>query len=100
MKVIEQALRPTRIAILVAAAGMLPLAGQAQGTSMSEMQSRYQADIQRCATLTDPESQRTCRREAGAGSRAGLWRPTGRSRRLRPARSGIGRLRHHARPLG
>lgn len=37
---------------------MRPLAGQAQGTSMSEMQSRYQADIQRCATLTDPESQR------------------------------------------
>lgn len=45
---------------------MRPLAGQAQGTSMSEMQSRYQADIQRCATLTDPESQHTCRREAGA----------------------------------
>lgn len=66
MKIIEQALRPTRMALVVAAAGLLPLAGHAQGVSMSEMQSRYEADIARCATLTDPESQRTCRREAGA----------------------------------
>lgn len=66
MKVIEQALRPTRMALVVAAAGLLPLASHAQGASMSEMQARYEADVQRCATLTDPESQRTCRREAGA----------------------------------
>jgi len=45
---------------------MLPLAAQAQAPSMSEMQSRYEADLQRCATLSDPEAQRTCRREAGA----------------------------------
>lgn len=66
MKIVEQVVRPTRMALIVAAAGLLPLASHAQGASMSEMQARYEADIQRCATLTDPESQRTCRQEAGA----------------------------------
>ena len=66
MKLIQQALRPTRMALIVAAAGLLPFAAQAQGTSMADMQARYQADMQRCATLADAESQRTCRQEAGA----------------------------------
>lgn len=66
MKIVEQVLRPTRMALIVAATGLLPLTGHAQGVSMSEMQARYEADIQRCATLTDPESKRTCRQEAGA----------------------------------
>lgn len=66
MKAFTRTLRPTRMALIIAAAGLLPLAAQAQGPSMSEMQARYQADLQRCATMTDPESQRTCRREAGA----------------------------------
>jgi len=54
------------MALVVAAAGLLPFAAHAQGASMSEMQARYQEDLQRCETLTDPESKRTCRREAGA----------------------------------
>src|SRR5690606_30455948 len=32
----------------------------------TDLQARYKEDIQRCETLTDPERQRTCRREAGA----------------------------------
>ena len=66
MKALERTLRPTRMALIVAAASLLPLASHAQGTSMSEMQARYKEDIQRCETLTDPESKQTCRREAGA----------------------------------
>lgn len=66
MKAITGTLRPVRLALVVAAAGMFPLAAQAQAPSMSEMQSRYEADLQRCATLADSEAQRTCRREAGA----------------------------------
>lgn len=67
MKVNVQGLRLTRMALLVATAGMLPFAAaQAQGVSNSEMQSRYKADMQRCSTITDAESRRTCQREAGA----------------------------------
>lgn len=67
MKVNVEGLRLTRMALIVAAAGMLPLAAaQAQGVSNSEMQSRYKADMQRCSTMTDAESRRTCQREAGA----------------------------------
>lgn len=67
MKVIEQALRPTRMALIVSAAALMPLgAAQAQGVSMADAQARYQADMQRCATMADPESKRTCRQEAGA----------------------------------
>ncbi len=66
MKAIERALRPSRMALVIAAAGLLPLASHAQGTSMADMQARYKEDLQRCQTLTDPEAQRTCRREAGA----------------------------------
>jgi len=54
------------MALIVAAAGLLPFAAQAQGISMEEAQARYKEDMQRCATIADPESQRTCRREAGA----------------------------------
>lgn len=66
MKARERILRPTRMALIVAAAGLLPLAGHAQTTSMTDMQARHQADMQRCAAMTDPESKRTCQREAGA----------------------------------
>ena len=66
MKALERTIRPTRIAMIVAAAGLFPLAAHAQGVSMTEMQARYKEDIQRCATLTDPEAKQTCRREAGA----------------------------------
>lgn len=66
MKARERILRPTRMALIVAAASLVPLAGHAQNTSMSEMRARHQADMERCATLTDPESKRTCQREAGA----------------------------------
>lgn len=66
MKALTRTLRPARMALIAAVAGMLPLAAQAQTPSMSEMQARYQEDLQRCATLTDPESKRTCQREAGA----------------------------------
>ncbi len=66
MKAIEHAFRPGRMALIIAAAGLMPLAANAQGASMSEMQARYKEDIQRCATITDPESKKTCRREAGA----------------------------------
>lgn len=63
MKAITRTLRPTRMALIVAAASLMPLAAQAQN---ADMQARYQADLQRCATLSDTESQRTCRQEAGA----------------------------------
>ncbi|HLU79477.1 MAG TPA: hypothetical protein VKZ52_07900 [Burkholderiaceae bacterium] len=67
MKVNVQALRPARLAVLAAVASLMPLAAaQAQGLTMAEAQARYKEDIQRCSTLTDPEAQRTCRREAGA----------------------------------
>ncbi|NLC36900.1 MAG: hypothetical protein GX772_10745, partial [Alcaligenaceae bacterium] len=67
MKAIKRTLRPTRMALIVAAAGLLPLAAaQAQNASTPDMQARYNADMQRCATLTDPDSKRTCQREAGA----------------------------------
>lgn len=67
MKVNVQGLRLTRMAMVVATAGMLPLAAaQAQGVSNAEMQSRYKADMQRCSSMTDAESRRTCQREAGA----------------------------------
>ena len=66
MKDIIRGIRPTRLALVVAAAGLLPLAAQAQTPSMSDFQARYQQDMQRCATMSDPEAQRTCRREAGA----------------------------------
>lgn len=66
MKASERALRPSRMALIVGAAALLPLAAHAQGTSMADMQSRYKEDLQRCESLTDPESQRTCRREAAA----------------------------------
>jgi len=66
MKALKRTTRPTRIALIVAAAGIFPLAAQAQDASMADMQARYKEDIQRCETLTDPEAKRTCRREAGA----------------------------------
>lgn len=67
MKVNVHGFRPTRMALLVAAAGLFPLgAVQAQDTSMADMKARYDADMQRCSTITDPESRRTCQREAGA----------------------------------
>ncbi len=67
MKAIKRTLRPTHMALVVAAAGLLPLAAaQAQNASTSDLQARYDADMQRCATLTDPERKRTCQREAGA----------------------------------
>ena len=66
MKAIQRALRPTRLTLIIAAASLFPLAAQAQTASMSDLEARYKEDIQRCETLTDPESKRTCRREAGA----------------------------------
>jgi len=66
MKALERAFRPTRMALIVAAAGLLPLSAHAQNPSMAEMQARYKEDIQRCETMADPESKQTCRREAGA----------------------------------
>lgn len=66
MKVNVQGFRASRMALIVAAAGLLPFAAAAQGTSMTDMQARYKADMERCSTLTDPESRRTCQREAGA----------------------------------
>ena len=66
MKVNVQGFRPSRIAMMVAAAGLLPFAAAAQGTSNADMQARYQADMQRCSSITDSESRRTCQREAGA----------------------------------
>lgn len=66
MKVMKRALRPSSLALIIAAAGLLPLASHAQGTSMSDIEARYKEEIQRCQSLTDPEDQRTCRREAGA----------------------------------
>ncbi len=66
MKAKKGRLSPARLAVIIAAAGVLPLAAQAQSSSSSDLQARYQSDLQRCATLSDPEAQRTCRREAGA----------------------------------
>lgn len=66
MKVNAQGFRLSRAAMVVAAAGLLPLAAAAQGPSNADMQARYEADMQRCSTITDPESRRTCQREAGA----------------------------------
>lgn len=68
MKAYTRTFRPTRMMLVIAAAGLLPLAAQAQAQapSMSDMQARYKEDIQRCESLTDPESKQTCRREAGA----------------------------------
>jgi len=66
MKAIKRVVRPTPMALVIAAAGLLPLGAHAQTPSMSEMQARYKEDIQRCETLTDPERKQTCRREAGA----------------------------------
>ncbi|MFA7668320.1 MAG: hypothetical protein WCX93_03130 [Burkholderiaceae bacterium] len=66
MKASERIFRPTRMALIITAAGLLPLAAHAQAPSMAEMQARYKEDIQRCETLTDPASKQTCQREAGA----------------------------------
>lgn len=66
MKVMKRALRPSGLAFIIAAAGLLPLAGHAQEASMADIQARYKEELQRCQSLTDPEDQRTCRREAGA----------------------------------
>lgn len=67
MKAMKTTLRPMRMALLVAAAGLIPLAGQVHAqNATADMQARYKEDIQRCESLTDPESKRTCRREAGA----------------------------------
>lgn len=66
MKVNVQALRPARLAAMIVA-GLVPLAAaQAQGVSMADAQARYKEDMQRCSTIADPESRRTCQREAGA----------------------------------
>ena len=66
MKAIKRVVRPTPMALIIAAAGLMPLAASAQSASMAEMQARYKEDMQRCETLTDPERKQTCRREAGA----------------------------------
>lgn len=66
MKATERALRPSRMALIIAVAGLMPLAGHAQDASMADMQARYKQDMQRCQSLTDPDAQKTCRREAAA----------------------------------
>ena len=66
MKAIKRLVRPTPMALVIAAAGLMPLAASAQSASMAEMQARYKEDMQRCETLTDAERKQTCRREAGA----------------------------------
>src|SRR5690554_6293098 len=71
MKAMKTTLRPMCMALLVAAAGLIPLAGQVHAqNATADMQARYKEDIQRCETLTDPESKQTCRREAGAALQA------------------------------
>lgn len=66
MKAIKQILRPNRLAFIAATAALLPFGAYAQSATLSEMEARYQSDLQRCATITDAESKRTCQREAGA----------------------------------
>lgn len=67
MKVNVQAIRPARLAAMIVTAGLLPLAAaQAQGVSAADAQARYKEDLQRCSSIADPESRRTCQREAGA----------------------------------
>lgn len=66
MKAIKRHVRTTPLMLAIAGAGLMPLAAGAQSASMADMQARYKEDLQRCETLTDPESKATCRREAGA----------------------------------